>query len=114
VIPKLRETMPIDRAKMRIKMHIPAHSAKSIKEKVEHCLSSIEEEHWQEGSLELVCFISYLKTGNVVLKNPFSKIGLIEPGVYRELEELIRKESKGKGQFELLSLKDVKEEEEVL
>lgn len=94
VIPKLRETMSIDRAKMRVKIFIPAHSAKSIKEKVEHCISKIEEEQWQEGSLEL--------------------IGLIEPGVFRELDDLIRRESKGKGQFELLNLKDVKEEEEAL
>uniref|UniRef100_A0A915JMS3 Ribosome maturation protein SBDS n=1 Tax=Romanomermis culicivorax TaxID=13658 RepID=A0A915JMS3_ROMCU len=94
IIPKLRETMSIDRAKMRIKIHVPAHSAKSVKEKIEHCISAAEEEHWVEGSLEL--------------------IGLIEPGVYRELDELIRRESKGKGQLELLSLKDVKEDEEML
>jgi len=94
VIPKLRETMPIERAKMRVRVYVPSQSAKHMKDKLVHLINSVEQENWQEGSLEL--------------------IGLIEPGVYRELDELVRKEAKGKGLLELLNLKDVKEDEEAL
>lgn len=42
------------------------------------------------------------------------QVGVTEPGNFRELDDLIRKDSKGKGSLELLSLKDVKEGEELL
>jgi len=94
IIPTLRESMKIERAKMRVRITVPAHSAKKCKEKVEHLVQHIENESWTSGDLDLV--------------------GLIEPGVYRELEELVRKESKGQGKLELLNLKDVKDGEEML
>jgi len=94
IIPTLRESMKIERAKMRIRITVPAHSAKKVKEKIEHLVQNIENESWTSGDLDLV--------------------GLIEPGVYRELEELVRKDSKGQGKLELLNLKDVKEGEELL
>lgn len=93
-IPRLREQMPIERAKMRIRITIPPHSAKQCKEKVEKLIDETENESWVQGELELV--------------------GLIMPGVYRELDELVKKEAKGKGRFELLNLKDIKEGEELL
>jgi ribosome maturation protein SDO1 len=91
IIPKLRETMPIERAKMRIRVFVPAHSAKHMKDKLVQQITSVEQENWQEGSLEL--------------------IGLIEPGVFRDVDDLVRREAKGKGQLELLSLKDVQDDE---
>jgi ribosome maturation protein SDO1 len=94
MIPILRESLPIARAKMRVRVSLPSHSAKMIKEKAEVLIPEIENENWAEGDLEMV--------------------GLIEPGVYRELEELVRKESKGQGKLELVSLKDVKMGEELL
>lgn len=93
VIPKLREQMPIERAKMRIRVFVPSHSAKALKEKLVTLLT-IENETWESGNLEI--------------------IGVTEPGRFRELDDLIRKDSKGKGNLELLSLKDVKEGEELL
>jgi len=93
VIPKLREIMPIERAKMRIRVFVPSHSAKALKEKLLPLLT-IENESWVSGNLDLT--------------------GVTEPGRFRELDDLIRRDSKGKGSLELLSLKDVKEGDELL
>ena len=38
----------------------------------------------------------------------------IDPGVFRELDELLRAETRGQGQLELLSLMDVAEGDETL
>ena len=46
--------MPIERAKMRIRINLPANNAKHIKEKLIHCISCVEDEQWQQGSLEMV------------------------------------------------------------
>ena len=39
---------------------------------------------------------------------------LIDPGCFREVEELVREDTKGKALIEVLSLKDVEEGDEVL
>lgn len=42
------------------------------------------------------------------------QVCLIDPGCFREIDELIRSETKGKGSPEVLSLKDVEEGDEKL
>ena len=39
---------------------------------------------------------------------------LIDPGCFRDIEELLRHDTKGKAQIEVLSLKDVEEGDELL
>ena len=39
---------------------------------------------------------------------------LIDPGTFREIDEVVRSETKGRGNVEVLSLKDVEEGEEKL
>ena len=39
---------------------------------------------------------------------------LIDPGCFREVDELVRTDSKGRGHLEVISLKDVNDEEERL
>ncbi|CAB3401974.1 unnamed protein product [Caenorhabditis bovis] len=90
-IPKLRETMKIERAKMRIRVAMPTKEAKQAHAKLKQNFSEIEVDDWAETGLEMV--------------------GLIEPGVFRLLDDLVRNESKGKGRLEILSLKDVVEGE---
>uniref|UniRef100_A0A7E4USX8 Ribosome maturation protein SBDS n=1 Tax=Panagrellus redivivus TaxID=6233 RepID=A0A7E4USX8_PANRE len=90
-IPKLQESMKLERAKMRLRIAIPSEKAKALQTKVKGLFESIEVEDWDEGSLDIV--------------------GLIDPGKYRIMEELIRKETKSKGVLELLSLKVVNEGE---
>lgn len=43
-----------------------------------------------------------------------SQVCLIDPGCFREIDEFIRCETKGKGTLEVLSLKDVEEGDERL
>ncbi|RCN31695.1 rRNA metabolism protein, SBDS family [Ancylostoma caninum] len=91
VIPKLRETIRIERAKMRIRVSMPSHEAKLTHNRLKALFAEVEMEDWAEGGLEMV--------------------GLIEPGQFRATDELVRNESKGHGRLEILSLKDVRDGE---
>ena len=90
-IPKLREHIKIDRAKMRLRIAIPSKDAKSLHTRIKNLFESVEVENWEEGAFDIV--------------------GLIDPGKYKVAEELIRKETKNEGALELLSLKVVNEGE---
>ncbi|NXY08760.1 SBDS protein, partial [Pteruthius melanotis] len=93
VIRQLKETMQIERAHMRLRFILPAKEGKKLKEKLKPLIKVIESEDFQE-QLEIVC--------------------LIDPGCFREIDELIRSETKGKGSLEVLNLKDVEEGDEKL
>ncbi|XP_075025134.1 ribosome maturation protein SBDS isoform X2 [Calonectris borealis] len=93
VIRQLKETMQIERAHMRLRFILPAKEGKKLKEKLKPLIKVIENEEFHE-QLEIVC--------------------LIDPGCFREIDELIRSETKGKGTLEVLSLKDVEEGDEKL
>uniref|UniRef100_A0A3P9LC93 Ribosome maturation protein SBDS n=2 Tax=Oryzias TaxID=8089 RepID=A0A3P9LC93_ORYLA len=91
VIRQLKETMEIQRAHMRLRLQLPAKEAKRLKEKLKPLLQVVESEEFDE-ELEMIC--------------------LVDPGCFREIDELIRCETKGRGSLEVLSLKDVEEGEE--
>lgn len=93
VIRQLKETMEIQRAHMRLRLMLPAKEAKRLKEKLKPLLQIVESEDFDE-ELEMVV--------------------LVDPGCYREIDELIRCETKGRGSLEVLSLKDVEEGDEKL
>ncbi|KAM6988532.1 ribosome maturation protein SBDS [Tautogolabrus adspersus] len=93
VIRQLKETMQIQRAHMRLRVMLPAKEAKRLKEKLKPLMQVVESEDFDE-ELEMVC--------------------LVDPGCYREIDELIRCETKGRGSLEVLSLKDVEEGDEKL
>ncbi|XP_029817091.1 coiled-coil domain-containing protein 183 [Manacus vitellinus] len=93
VIRQLKETMQIERAHMRLRFILPPKEGKKLKEKLKPLIKVIESEDFQE-QLEIVC--------------------LVDPGCFREIDELIRSETKGKGSLEVLSLKDVEEGDEKL
>ena len=42
------------------------------------------------------------------------KVCLIDPGSFREVDEVVRSDTKGKGSVEVLSLKDMEEGDEIL
>ncbi|KAL1917344.1 uncharacterized protein VTP21DRAFT_5000 [Calcarisporiella thermophila] len=94
VIKKLQESkiIPIQRAQMRLRVALPAKEAKRIKEKLASLTSKIEEEDTAGSEYEMIC--------------------LIDPGHFRVINELVQQEAKGKGQVELLSLRDIHEGEE--
>lgn len=95
VIRKLRETetMAIDRAQMRLRIVLPGKEAKKVKSKLIQLIATVEEENFSDG-LEMVC--------------------LADPGCYREMEELVKESTRGKGMVEVLSLKEVEEGDERL
>lgn len=71
-----------------------AKDAKKFKEKMNKLSSApqVESEEFLGSSMQMICSI--------------------DPGVFRELDELVRAETRGQGQLELLSLMDVAEGDE--
>ena len=61
----------------------------------------------------MVC-IYQLVTFTAVSSLYYFQVVLIDPGCFREIEELLRHDTKGKAQIEVLSLKDVEEGDELL
>lgn len=94
VIPLLKSVIRIERAQMRLNIIIPGKEAKRIREKMVPLIAQVEREDWTDGTLNLLC--------------------LMDPGKYREIEDLVHKESKGAGNVELLSMREITEGEEVL
>lgn len=90
VIPLLRESIPLERASMRVRVVFTGKEVKKLKVKVVKMFATIEEDDFDEGSVTLV--------------------GLIDPGQYRLLDDAIRPV----GSLELLNLKEIVEVEEVL
>uniref|UniRef100_A0A8C1V298 Ribosome maturation protein SBDS n=2 Tax=Cyprinus carpio TaxID=7962 RepID=A0A8C1V298_CYPCA len=93
VIKQLQQSIQIQRAHMRLRFVLPARDGKRLKEKLRPLIKTVENEDFTE-QLEMVC--------------------LIDPGCFRDIDELIRCETKGKGTLEVLSLKDVEEGDEKL
>ncbi|CAL8374790.1 ribosome maturation protein SBDS [Gadus morhua] len=93
VIKQLKKSMEIQRAHMRLRLVLPAKEGKKLKERLKPFLKVVESEDFDE-QLEMVC--------------------LVDPGCFREIDELIRCETKGRGSLEVLNLKDVEEGDEKL
>ncbi|XP_061575851.1 ribosome maturation protein SBDS [Cololabis saira] len=93
VIRQLKESMEIQRAHMKLRFLLPAKDAKRVKEKLKPLLQGVESEEFDDD-LEMIC--------------------LVDPGCFREIDELIRCETRGRGTLEVLSLKEVEEGEERL
>lgn len=92
VIGLLKANMPIERAHMRIQVTAPStKDAKHMLEKLKPLCASIQHDDWNTGCTTLIC--------------------LIDPGQYKNIDDSIQKETKGKGRMELLDLKEVVEEE---
>lgn len=94
VIPQLKAVMPLERAQMRLRVLISGKESRKLREKIIKLATKVESENWDGGNLNLVC--------------------LIDPGQYREIDELVRSETKGTGILELINLKEVTEGDEVL
>jgi len=81
VIKMLQDTMPIERAQMRIRIEVPTKAGKDVKKAIEALVATFESESWA------VNFISTL---------------LLTPGNYREFEEKFMSATKGQGTMEIL------------
>ncbi|KAL0272422.1 UNVERIFIED_CONTAM: hypothetical protein PYX00_005396 [Menopon gallinae] len=93
-IPQLKASLPIERAQMRVKIVLFGKESRKLRDKITKLTSKVETDEWNDSELVLVC--------------------LIDPGHYREIDELVRTETKGRGIFELLNLKEVMEGDELL
>ncbi|XP_032676365.1 ribosome maturation protein SBDS [Odontomachus brunneus] len=94
VISQLKEMMPIERAQMRLKIVIQRREARKLRDKVVKLVSKTESEEWDNGVLTITC--------------------LIDPGQFRQLDELVQSETKGSALLELLCLKEIVEGDKVL
>src|SRR6218665_2640911 len=65
----------------------------------------------QQGYICIFANKTILITDYLYMKLCF-QIFLIDPGCFREIDELVRQDTKGKGHLEVVSLKDVNDEEE--
>lgn len=93
VIRTLKDVIPLERSQMKIRILIP--SGKVFRERLRLLASAIEvDEIGPNGEIEMVF--------------------TADPGKFRELDEIIQKETKGKGQLEVISLKDVVEGDEMI
>jgi len=79
-----KEDFPIARAPMRLKFLIPVVDGREVKEKLTPLLKEVELEEWGEENLEMIV--------------------LIDPSNYRPVDQIVRKDTKGKGNIELLSM----------
>ncbi|CAF4938446.1 unnamed protein product [Pieris macdunnoughi] len=94
VIQMIKKEIPLERAQMRVRIVLSGKEARKIRDKAVKLTSKVEEESWEAGTANIIC--------------------LIDPGSFRNLDEMIRSDTKGTGQFELLNLKETIEGEQTL
>ncbi|XP_046965320.1 ribosome maturation protein SBDS [Vanessa cardui] len=94
VIPLIKKDIPLERAQMRVRIMLSGKDARKVRDKAVKLATNVEEENWESGTANVIC--------------------LIDPGSFRILDELIKTETKGTGQFELLNLKEMIEGEQAL
>ncbi|XP_023946856.2 ribosome maturation protein SBDS [Bicyclus anynana] len=94
VIPLIKKEIPLERAQMRVRILLHGKDARKIRDKAVKLAMNVEEENWEAGTANIIC--------------------LIDPGSFRTLDEMIKTETKGSGQFELLNLKEMVEGEQAL
>ncbi|KAK2710660.1 ribosome maturation protein SBDS-like [Artemia franciscana] len=92
VIKLLKDVLPIQRAQMRIRVVTPS-GGKLIKNRLSQ-ISVTESEEYDDDKITAVF--------------------LIDPGYFKELEELVRQESRGHGNLEILNIKEMTVGEEIL
>ncbi|KAJ2909631.1 hypothetical protein GGI21_001692 [Coemansia aciculifera] len=99
VIKQIQEqnVVPIARAQMRIRISLPRKDAKRLKEKILELVSKIEDDEHEDNH-----------------GDEYEQVCLIDPGQYRAVTELIGGVPKGAGTVEVLSLRDVNDEDSTM
>ncbi|KZT58495.1 Shwachman-Bodian-diamond syndrome protein [Calocera cornea HHB12733] len=78
-----KSSLPIQRAKMRVRVTMPNKDGKRLKERVTEAAETVEEEDWGDD---------------------WEAILIIDPGQFKILNELVATELKGRGRIETMSL----------
>lgn len=95
VIKILKETMPIQRAQLKMRIVSTASQGKKVREKLSQIQSlKVEEESMTDEKMSVQFFV--------------------DPGEYRHIEEIVKSETKGTAYLEVLSYNEVILEEESL
>lgn len=95
VIKSLKETLPLERAQMRMQVVFKGKETKKWKEKLVKIQTvEVEKEDRMDDQLQMVF--------------------LIDPGHYKDVEDMIRSETKGAAQLDVLSYKEMLLGEEYL
>jgi len=92
VMKKLEEVMPIARAQMKLRVTIT--DGKAYRNKLKELATKVESQNTEGGNLQMVL--------------------LMDPGNYRKVDHIVANETKGRGQLEVLSLKEITEGDEAL
>lgn len=95
-ITKLKVSLPLDRAQMRMKVVTPVKYTNQIRKGLTKMGSSVTVESDEKTETETVLVL------------------LVNPGRYREIDELVKDKTQGAGSMELLNLKEVRDDEEKL
>ncbi|KAL0083772.1 ribosome maturation protein SBDS-like protein [Phycomyces blakesleeanus] len=93
VIKQLQEKqmLPIQRAQMRLRVTVSAgKDTKKLREKILPLVTSVEDEDFESTEYELA----------------------MDPGKYRIIQDIIQNEAKGKGQLEIMNLREKEEGDE--
>ena len=63
MIKQLKESIPIARAQMRIKLCVPKEYGKKVRDRLVQNIDTVESEEWDTGALEMVstAFLIWLK-----------------------------------------------------
>lgn len=102
-------TLPIARARMRVRVTLPSKDGKRLKDKILALISEVEEDDWSDD-WELVCSTTLTDLSGVLIS---IQTALIEPGSFRLIDEILQSELKGKGKIETLSFAAVTGEAEL-
>lgn len=95
VIKQLKEVIPIERAQMRLRVVVRGKEAKKCKDKLLKVETVEVENEEREGEQLTLVF-------------------LVDPGHYKEVDEMIRAETKGSAVLEIMSYKEMVMGDEVL
>lgn len=94
VIKLLKESIPIERVQMRLRIVLSKKHGKKVKEKLSKLKSvEIENEESEEDQMSVVF--------------------LIDPGEFKDVDEMVKAETKGSAFLEVLSYKEISTEEQI-
>ncbi|CDS82035.1 probable Shwachman-Bodian-Diamond syndrome protein [Sporisorium scitamineum] len=83
-----KQTIPIERARMRVRITMPSKDGKKLKDKLLSLTDKVEDEDWSDE---------------------WELIASIDPGALKTINELIQSEIKGRGNVETLNFTTIRE-----
>lgn len=88
-------TLPIARARMRVRVVMPAKEGKRLKDKVLALVSKVEDDEWADEWELVRLFLQWDRRANTDYFLSPAQVGLIDPGSFKLIDELLQKEVKG-------------------